>query len=178
MNNQKENKEVVNETEVKNYEGQPKEELNLPTLPDAPQPSYNEGGLTTVQDMFTGRSMQVFSSINAESREDKIKVYNAMNDNEAAIGDMVGKTIEVTDVVAFPVQMVDDATGELIDLVRVVLVDRDGKSYGSVAKGISSSIQKIVGVVGHAPWTPAIKVKPIEKKTRAGFKTLILALEA
>jgi hypothetical protein len=141
---------------------------------DSPQ----ETGMATVEDMFTGRSIQVYTSIQGEDTATKIKVYNAMNDQEAAISDMLGKTLVITDVLAFPVEMTDDETGELINLLRVVLIDKDGKSYGSVARGVASSIQKIIGVVGQAPWNPAIKISPVEKKTRKGFKTLVLRLEA
>ncbi|MED1518479.1 hypothetical protein P4U63_29235, partial [Bacillus paranthracis] len=65
-----------------------------------------------------------------------------------------------------------------VDALRVVLLDKDGKGYHAVSQGVVSSIQKIISIVGPAPWTDEpLKIVPYEVKTRKGFKTLTLQLQ-
>lgn len=131
---------------------------------------------STVVDTFTGRSVQLYSSIVDDgTRESKIKIYNAMNETDAKLSDCVNMTLEITDLVAFPVDIVQE-DGEIISAMRMIFVGVDGKTYASVATGVFSSLQKIIGVVGPAPWTPALKLTPINQPTRNGFKTLTLRL--
>ena len=113
---------------------------------------------------------------NDGSRESQIKIYNAINGDGENLGDHLNKVIEVENFVAHPVQMVDDQTGEIIEALRIVLVTPTGETYASVANGVLSSIQKISGIIGSAPWTPALKLKAVEVKTRKGFKTMTLSL--
>lgn len=105
------------------------------------------------------------------------KVFNAINDNDGNIRDMIGKTLVVTDLMAFPVSIVNQ-DGEMIDGIRVVLITKDGKSYGSVAQGVFSSLQNIIAIVGMGPWPNGIKLSPVEKTTRRGFRTLTFRMEA
>ncbi|CAM2915602.1 hypothetical protein [Erysipelothrix tonsillarum] len=133
----------------------------------------------TVQDQFTGRSVQFYSSIQDDgSREAKIKIYNALNESGVRLADQVNKTLSITDLAAFPVQIVTEETGEIVDAMRMIFIAEDGEQYASVATGVYSSMQKILGIVGPAPWTPALKITPIRQRTRRGFETLVIRLVA
>lgn len=119
----------------------------------------------------------MFSSIVQDgSRETAIKQYSAVSDAENAISEHIGEVIEIEHMVAHSIKMQDDQTGETIEALRVVLITPEGEGYHSVAQGVVSSLQRIIGIVGQAPWTPALRVVPVEKKTRKGFKTLTLKL--
>lgn len=118
-----------------------------------------------------------FSSIeNDGTRETQIKIYNAVSGEGENVSDHLKEVIEVENIVAHPVQMVDEKTGEITDALRIVLVSPDGTTYSSVATGVLSSMQKIMGIIGSAPWTPALKIMPVEVKTRNGYKTITLSL--
>ena len=126
--------------------------------------------------MFENTSQAIFTSIKGSDRVTSIKIYNAINNAENALGDFKGEVLEITDMVAHPITLQDENTGEEIQAMRVVLLTADGVGYHSVATGIVSSLQKVIGTVGPAPWTPALQLTPIEVKTRKGFKTLTLKL--
>lgn len=106
----------------------------------------------------------------------RARIYNAINDNDGKLRDMIGKTLEVTDMMAFPCSLVNE-DGEMEDAIRVVLITKDGKSYGSVANGIFTAMQNIVAICGMGPWV-GLKLTPVEKTTRKGYRTLVLRMEA
>lgn len=128
--------------------------------------------------MFEDVSSVFYSSIVPDgSRETAIKIYNAMNTTNGKVADL-REPIIVTDIIAHTIKLLDEETGELTDTTRCVLITEDGKGYDCVAGGVVSSIQKIVGIVGRAPWQPGIKMMPREVRTRKGFKTLTIELMA
>lgn len=131
-------------------------------------------GLTTA--IFENTQAAIFSTLKAETREEKIKLYNAVNNSDASLDDNKGKTLSITDMVAHPVELLDEVTGELVQGMRVVLIDEEGKGYHAISQGVVSSMTKIISIVGQGPWKPALHVIPTEQKTRKGFKTLTLQL--
>lgn len=142
--------------------------------------------LTTVAQAEAGNLQLQFEDVSSVfycsipqdgSRETAIKIYNAMNNSVTSIRDL-RDPIMVTDIIAHTIQLLDENTGEIVDATRVVLIDEQGIGYHAVAQGIVSSIQKIVGIVGRAPWNPAIKMLPRQVKTRKGFYTLTIELMA
>lgn len=130
----------------------------------------------SVTEEFTNTSSVFFSSIVDDgSRETQVKIYNAMND-ALSLSDYLNQPIEITDFLAHHVELLDEATGEISPATRIILVGSDGQAYSCVSDGIKSSITRIVGIMGQAPWNPAIKVIPVERKTRKGFKVMSLNL--
>lgn len=118
-----------------------------------------------------------FSSIKDDgSRESQIRIFNAINKADSKLDDHKGEVLEIKDVVAHPIELVDENTGELTECVRMVLIDKDGKGYESVSQGIFSSIKKLFVIIGQPSWEIPVKMKVIEQKTRKGFKTLTIEL--
>lgn len=132
----------------------------------------------SVTDQFTGRSVAFYTSIEDNgTRESKIAIYNALNESGVRLADQVNKVLNIKDLAAFPVEIVTD-DGEIVQAMRMIFIDEDGTQYASVATGVYSSLQKIIGIVGPAPWNPALRLTPINQKTRRGFNTLVLRLLA
>lgn len=128
-------------------------------------------------DIFSNPTANFFSSIKDDgSREAKIKIYNMINAPDDKLGQHVDEVLEITDLVAHPIQVVDEQTGEILDTLRVIMISSDGTAYASSSLGIVSSLQKIMPIVGRAPWKPAIKVKVVETQTRKGRSALTLTL--
>jgi hypothetical protein len=138
------------------------------------------GGQMSLTQQFENAGNAMYSSIVDDgSRESKIKIYNALTQSSGKLLKLAkeGKTIKVTDIMAHNIRLTDEETGEIADVTRVVLVTETGESYSATAKGVVGSVQQIVGIVGRAPWTPALEIKPMEVETRrAGFYTLTLQL--
>lgn len=128
-------------------------------------------------DAFNEGNLPMFSTIKATDRASKVKLYNAISDSENSLDDNKGVVLEITDMVAHPITLQDEQTGEDVQAMRVVLVDKDGVGYHAVSQGIVSSMQRIIGIVGQGPWSDdPLKITVVEKKTRKGFKTLTVKL--
>ena len=118
-----------------------------------------------------------FCSIpNDGSRAAQIKIYNAINSKGDSLDDHKGEVLEIVDIAAHPVELVDENTGELVQGLRVVMVDKDGKNYDAVSRGIVSSLEKIFAIVGKPSYDPPLRLVVVEQKTRKGFKTNTLEL--
>lgn len=140
--------------------------------------SAEETHAVSVTDQFTGRSVAFYTSIEDDgSRESKIAIYNALNESGERLQDQVNKKLKIKDLAAFPVEIVSD-DGEIVNAMRMIFIDEDGTQYASVATGVYSSLQKIIGIVGPAPWEPALTITPVMQKTRRGFNTMVLRLLA
>lgn len=128
-------------------------------------------------EMLANPEASFFCSIpNDGSRAAAIAIYNAVNSKGESLDDHKGEILEVVNVAAHPVSLVDENTGELVNALRMVVIDKDGKNYDAVSQGIVSSFQKIFGIVGQPPFNPALKIKVVEQKTRKGFKTNTIEL--
>ena len=111
------------------------------------------------------------------SRENKVAIYNALNSKGEALSDHIKETINLVDVAAHPVQLVDKQTGEISTTLRTILIADDGTCYQAVSAGVTSSLQKLFSIFGTPSWKEdPIPVMPIEEKTRAGYKVLTLAV--
>lgn len=118
-------------------------------------------------DVFTNPDKSFLTSFTDDgSRESKIKIYNAISNAENSLSDHIGEVLEIEHMVAHPIELADEVTGKMVQAMRVVLVDVNGVGYHAVSNGVVSSLQKIIGIVGPAPWTPALQVVPKQVKTR------------
>lgn len=130
--------------------------------------------------MLTNPSNDFLCTIQDDgTRETKVKIYNAINSAEKSLADMLGKTIELVDVVAHPVQLIDEETGEMVDTIRTVLIDKNGVAYTAVSGGVTNSLQKLFMIFGMPTWDEPVKVEVKQVKTRNGnnkVNTLVAVL--
>ena len=102
------------------------------------------------------------------TRKSKVAIYNAVNTQDEQLADHIGEVLEITDVVAHPVKLVD-ADGVVVEALRTVLVDVNNVKYGAVSAGITSSLQKIFAIVGMPSWKDEpVKMKIKQVKTSNG----------
>lgn len=137
--------------------------------------TVNKNDLATVDMMslLTNVDNNFYCSMQDDgTRKSKVKIYNAINSSEKSLSDMIGKRIDVVDVVAYPVQLTDEETGEVIDTIRTVLIDKDGVGYNAVSSGITNSLNKIFGIIGtpeNGAWhNEPVKMEVRQVKTRNG----------
>jgi len=122
-----------------------------------------------------GNSAAVWSSIQSDNFEDKLKVASAVQD-ATPLRDDLGKTIELEHIVVQAVEIkdtddkgneiVNEQTGEVKTLTaaRIILVGKDGKSYASISTGIFKAVENLVGVLGQPhTWPAPVKVKAVEQ---------------
>lgn len=109
---------------------------------------------------------QFYCSIkNDGTRKTKVAIFNAVNGADESIADHIGEVIEVVNVVAHPVELLDEETGEVVNALRTVLIDKNGKTYTAVSQGITSALSKIFSIIG-TPEDGAWEKEPVKMKIR------------
>ena len=66
--------------------------------------------------------------------------------------------------------MTDNATGEITQRNRIVLITPKGDAYGCTSTGVETSMKNLFSIVGCPPWNPAIKFEVVKKQGRNGYK--------
>lgn len=109
---------------------------------------------------------QFYCSIKDDgSRKTKVAIFNAVNGADDSIADHIGEVIEVVNVVAHPVELLDEVTGEVVNALRTVLIDKNGKTYTAVSQGITNALSKIFSIIG-TPEDGAWEKEPVKMKIR------------
>lgn len=109
---------------------------------------------------------QFYCSIkNDGTRKTKIAIFNAVNGADESVADHIGEVLEIVNVVAHPVELVDEETGVVVNALRTVLIDKNGKTYTAVSQGITSALAKIFSIVG-TPEDGAWELEPVKMKIR------------
>lgn len=124
----------------------------------------------SLAEQFGSANTDIFTSIhNDGSVESKAKVYNAMNNTDFSIGDYIGETIEMVDFLAHRGSITDDETGEVSEIDRCVIIDVNGKTYGSISTGIKNSMLNIFQSFGNPQtWENPLPLQVVEKKSKRG----------
>lgn len=99
------------------------------------------------------------------SRKSKVAIYNAIQTPDGKVADHINETLEVVNVVAHPVTLTDEQTGELFTALRTVLITKDGKSYEAVSGGISNALARVFSIIGE-PTDGAWEKEPVKMKIR------------
>jgi len=120
---------------------------------------------------FDTLAADMFSTLPKEKRA---LVVRLMQGAAAALDTVIGKKIQVSDVIAHRINIVDTATGEVKEAVRIVLISPEGDAYQAVSDGVKQSLRTIASIYGKPPWKPALTVEVQQIKTRRGFRTYVL----
>ena len=136
------------------------------------QPGTAVAPLPTGGPLDFGRlEAQLFSTFPDEQRG---RVVALMQGQAEQLADHIGETISVQHILAHSVETVTDQ-GEVVGLLRIVIVAPDGTAYATTAAGIRESIRLLARFYGLPPWTDGLRVKIESIKTRRGFKTFRLS---
>lgn len=120
---------------------------------------------------FGGLEAQLFSTF---PKEDRGRVVALMQGQADQLADIVGQVIQVQHILAHSVETVTE-DGEVVGLLRIVLVDPEGKAYATTSAGVRESIRLLAKFYGLPPWADGLKLKVEAIKTRRGFKTFRLS---
>ena len=122
-----------------------------------------------VTDLENGSSF--YTSMKGETVEEKSKLFNAMNNPDHRISDMIGKVIVIRDVFVEEVEMTNEETGEVVKAPRIVVIDIKGESYQAVSVGVMSAFKKLFKLFGPPTWEKGI---PLEVRQLKKGKNNIL----
>lgn len=110
-----------------------------------------------------------YCSMVATTQDEKLTLYNAMNNPDKRLADCINEKISVKDVFVEVVKCENRETGEKQSCPRVVLIDENGVGYQCVSIGIFSALKKLFAVFGEpSAWEKpvTVKVKQISKGER------------
>lgn len=133
----------------------------------------NDIASVNLVDQLKNPNGQFYCSIKDDgSRATKVAIFNAVNGADESLADHIGETIEVVNVVAHPVELPDENTGEILTCLRTVLIASDGKTYTAVSQGITSALSRIFSIIGspdNGAWeSEPVRMKIKQIKTRNG----------
>lgn len=122
------------------------------------------------------RQNKTFTSINIATDEGKRLAYKCMTAADTPNEKLKDEVFIVENIFIHEVTLLDEETGERMNIPRTVLVSPDGKTTAFVSQGILSSIQNLAMLYGMPPWKPGLKVMLKESKTRKKFTVYNLQL--
>ena len=129
-------------------------------------------GIDLLQELKNPNGNFYCSIPNNGDRKSQVAIFNAVNGADEQVADHIGEVLEVVNVVAHPIELPDEVTGEVIKCLRTVLITKDGKSYVAVSQGIASAISRIFSIIGmpdNGAWEKEpVKMKIKQVKTRNG----------
>lgn len=117
----------------------------------------------------------VYCSVKCKSYEDKKNLFNALEQADILLNDVVGLEFELKDVYVRKYEKINEESGEVESKVRVILFDTEGKSYATGSFGIFNIIGRIIEAFGTPDtWSEPLKVKVIKKDIDNNKKMLSL----
>lgn len=124
----------------------------------------------TVAELMNPQETALYCSIVDDgSMKSKAAIFNTVNSPDKKLSENIGEVIALRHIAAHPITLVDENTGELVEALRVVLVDDKGVSYEAVSNGVANAVSRIIQIFGQpADWSEPVKVKAVQKQTRNG----------
>ena len=128
-------------------------------------------------DILRNPTTSMLCTVKGDDHKTKIKVYNAITDPTKKMDDMVNVPFKLKDVIAHPVDLVSEKTGEVETMLRTILIDDKGNSYAGVSAGVVSALQRVFAIFGQPnTWAEPINVKLVKRDTRNGNKVTTLII--
>lgn len=66
------------------------------------------------------------------------------------------------------IELVNQKTGEMTEVPRLVMFDKDGECYSAVSDSLLSQIDNIIASFGEGPYDDIVKFKVVSARTRSG----------
>ena len=116
-----------------------------------------------------------YCSIIPKTKEEKVRLFNALEQCDVRLSDCKNQDIEIKDV--FIQKYEKEENGETKVKFRTILFDKDGKTYVTASYGIYNSLAKIMSAFGEPnTWENPLSVKVIERPIGEGRVALALKI--
>ena len=142
-------------------------------------------GIKSVLDPETGNSKDVPQTIDfALSPKCAVKIWRKVSEKSAGGSGRMAVAVQTFDAQgkdknfrAFFENRANVNTGELVDSIMTVLIDKEGNGHMSHSKAVLSSIMNIVASFGMPDeWPDGMRIVPIAQAGRSGFKYTTLKI--
>lgn len=113
--------------------------------------------------MFNANEVTAYLAISPKTDEDAKIIFNSTNNPTYRLKDKINETIYLSNYYLEKVKLQDrNNPGEMVDGVRIILIDCNGDSYHCVSKGVMQALTRIETLFGGIDgWSEpkAVKVK-------------------
>lgn len=92
----------------------------------------------------------------AEDKKAKARLFNAVC-SPKKLSECINLPIEMIHFYVEVIQCANKESGELVNVPRVVIIDKKGQGYQAVSVGIYNAVKRIVAMFGH----PSTWVEPV-----------------
>lgn len=107
--------------------------------------------------------VSVYSSLVGDDFETKKQLLSATT-NSLPVRDILGKTIQLKNVVVQGIEMENEDTGEVQQVPRVILLDDKGNAYHAISKPVFNAVKNFIGILGQpATWEKPVPVKVVQE---------------
>ena len=120
---------------------------------------------------------KAYCSVKAETRAEKIKLFNALKECDFKLNDVVGNKINIKDVFYQEYEKEDKETGEVRTGHRTIIFGDDGKTYVTASNYLYNTLRQIISVFGTpAEWGEPLTVEVVKQSMKDGKSSLSLKL--
>src|SRR5262245_28345252 len=130
-------------------------------VPQLPQGSVDHGAALAA---LRGTDTKISTSLDLANQDARKILLNCLQNCDARLTEQVNRDIELVNYMAHNIQVQSRAGGELVDCVRLVVIDKDNLTYECVADTLIQSLGSLMFAYGQPPWNPPIKVQVKSKK--------------
>lgn len=116
---------------------------------------------------------RVFCTLDLMDKENCIKLYNANENCDELLINLVGQKIHIDDI-----YMTEYFTDETKKVKTIIFDDKNKKTYVSTAYGVVSSLNQIINIFGYPSYDFEFEIIKKEIVTKKGEKGYILKLKA
>ena len=114
----------------------------------------------------------------AEDKKAKARLYNACS-SPKKLSDCINIPIEMIHFFVEIIQCANKESGELVNVPRVVIIDKKGQGYQAVSVGIYNAVKRIVAMFGHpSTWSEPVTVVTQNVDLGSGQHTYNLTIAA
>lgn len=117
-----------------------------------------------------------WSNLPEKTDEGRALILKCHADADLKGNEMIGKVFDTKWLMAHPVEITDEKTGEITDAVRTVLVSPEGRTMSFVSSGILRSLRVMVMLYGRGPWDPPLPLEVKQINTRNSRRTFTLTI--
>lgn len=113
--------------------------------------------------------VQSYCSVPATSPEAATMIFNAMNNADEGVSDMINQNIVVSGLFVQKAMMADENTGEAKEAPKIVIFDNEGTTYATISQGMYNAFCNVCSLIGSPEsWVSPIVIKILQKKVKKG----------
>jgi len=150
-------------------------EVNRQRQDNLPDPNSAAAAMA----LFGGGEVPFYASFDLKSEQGQDLLFKAAQGADADLFQMHDKVISVEHIYASHAQTIDPDSGEIVELIRIVLVTPEGECFQCYSKGVRKSINLLAGIYGLPPWKGGRPVRVCVERLKGNrnFLTLKMAKE-